>query len=326
VGDEDVAPVTDAQPSRRDRITRYARAARARADAVRQQATERMERLEADRTRRPFVDTLLSIRDDDERLAGRELAAAVAYRLFFLMLPLLLVVVGGIGLAAASDRQGTTDAVRSTGTTAAVARSIAGATGELSVLEHLAVLGIGGFGTYFAARGLMKTLARVNAGAWHVPLVKPPRPARSLGIVLGLVLALILVSRQWNQIQDRLGVLEFLIALPVVGMIYAAFVVAMHAQLPRPADAAWGRLLPGAAFVGLAIAALQALVLGYIAKKLSSSSELYGGVGTAIVVLFWLYLIGRVLVIGAVLDGVLWRRDSSHAGSSPDEPARPGGE
>jgi membrane protein len=311
VGDDDnTAPVdgSTTRASRRDRLARYASLTKARADVVRQHAADRMERLEADRERRPLVDVVLALRDDDEQLAGRELSAALAYRLFFLTLPLLLVFVGGIGLTAASDHGAASDAVRSSGTSAAVAKSIADATGELSILEHLVVLGVGVFGTYFAARGLMKTLIRVNAGAWRVPVERLQRALRAVAIVLGLVVALILVSRQWNQIRDELGVLEFLIALPVVGVIYATLIATLHAQLPRPAEARWTRLVPGALLVGLSVAALQALVLGYIANKLSSSSELYGGVGTAIVVLFWLYLLGRVLVLGAVLDGVLWRR------------------
>jgi membrane protein len=312
LSDDDVAPAIEqaaATPeSRRERLARYAQATRSRTDALRRHAADHMERLEDERSHRPLVDVVLSVRDVDDRLAGRELSAAVAYRLFFLMLPLLLLAVGGIGLAAASDRGATSDAVRSSGTTAAVAKSIADATGELSVLEHLVVLGIGVFGTYFAARGLMKTLARVHAGAWEVPFTKTPRGFRAAGIVLGLVVALVVLSQEWNQLKDRLGALEFLLALPVVGLVYAVLIGVMHAQLPRPADATWHRLVPGALLVGLSIAALQAFVLGYIARKLSSSSELYGGVGTAIVVLFWLYLLGRVLVVGAVLDGVLWRR------------------
>ena len=294
--------------SRRETIARYARTTKARADVLRAQAVDRIDRLEADRERRPFVDIVFSIREEDERIGGRELAAAVAYRLFFLSLPLILIFVGGLGLTGASDRGTAEDVVRSSGTTAAVARSIAGATADLSVLEHLVVLGIGVFGTYFAARGLLKTLARINSAAWRVPMVKPANALRAVAIVLGIVTALVLLSHEWNQIRDRLGTLEFMVALPVVGGIYGALFVALLAQLPRPDEARWSRLVPGALFVGVVLAALQAFVLGYIARKLSSSSELYGGVGTAIVVLFWLYLIGRVLVLGPILDGVLWRR------------------
>lgn len=303
--------------SRRETIARYARTTKARADALRAQAVDRIDRLEADRKRRPIVDVVFAIREEDEAMGGRELAAAVAYRLFFLSLPLILIFVGGLGLTVASDRGSAEDVVRSSGATAAVARSIADATAGLSVFEHLVVLGFGAFGTYFAARGLMKTLARVNAGAWRVPMAKPVNALRAVGILLGIVTALVVLSQEWNQIRDRLGVLEFLVALPVVGVIYGALFVVLLAQLPRPADATWSRLVPGGLFVGVVIASLQAFVLGYIARKLSHSSELYGGVGTGIVVLFWLYLIGRVLVLGPILDGVLWRRRTSGVADEP---------
>lgn len=303
--------------SRRETIARYARVTKARADTLRAQAVDRLDRLEADRGRRPFVDVVFAIRDEDETMGGRELAAAVAYRLFFLSLPLILIFVGGLGLTGASDPGTAEDLVRSSGTTAAVARSIASATADLSIFEHLVVLGIGVFGTYFAARGLMKTLARINSAAWRVPMAKPANALRAVAVVLGIVTALVILSQEWNQIRERLGALEFLVALPVVGTIYGALFVALLAQLPRPDDARWSRLVPGALFVGVVLASLQAFVLGYMARKLSHSSELYGGVGTAVVVLFWLYLIGRVLVLGPILDGVLWRRGPASVAEEP---------
>lgn len=305
--DENVAEPPSGE-SRRETIARYARTTKARADTLRAQAVVRIDRLEAQRKRRPVVDVVFAIREEDEAMGGRELAAAVAYRLFFLTLPLILIFVGGLGLTGASDSGATEDAVRSSGATAAVAQSIADATAQLSIFEHLVVLGFGVFGTYFAARGLMKTLARINAGAWQVPMTKPANALRAVAILLGIVTALVVLSQEWNQIRDRLGVAEFLVALPVVGAIYGALFVVLLAQLPRPAAATWPRLVPGALFVGVVIASLQAFLLGYIANKLAHSSELYGGVGTGIVVLFWLYLIGRVLVLGPILAGVLWRR------------------
>jgi membrane protein len=132
-----------------------------------------------------------------------------------------------------------------------------------------------------------------------------------LGIVLGLLLALVVLSTAWNQMRADLGVGEFLIALPVVGVVYAAFFVLLQAHLPRPDDTPWGTLVPGGLLVGISLAAMQALVLGYVARRIASSSELYGGIGTAIALLFWLYLIGRLLVLGPVLDAVLWKRRRS---------------
>jgi membrane protein len=192
-----------------------------------------------------------------------------------------------------------------------VARNIATATSELSILEHLVVLGIGVVGTYFAGLGLLKTLSRVNAVAWSVPLAKVKNRLHVLGIVLGLFLVLILLSSAWNQLRAQLGTLEFVLALPVAGLLYAIVITALHAQLPRPDDVTWRDLVPGALLVGIGVAAMQAIVLGYIARKLSSSNELYGGIGTAIALLLWLYLLGRMLVLGPLLDVVVRRRQEA---------------
>lgn len=299
------APVA---PTRTERLKHHVAHAKAVADTVREDATRRFEQIEADRERHPTVDLLLAIRDEDNRVAGRELAAAVAYRLFFLVLPMLLVVVGGLGLAGSSDRGGAEDAVQQSGMSVAIARDIVESTKELSTLEHFGVLAIGLWGTYLAGRGLMKTLSRVNRATWQVPPRKLARPFRSVAIVIGLVLVFLLMSVEWNRLRARLGPGEFLIALPVVAMIYGAVVVALHAQLPRRDDTSWTVLVPGAMFVGAGIAAMQALILGYLAHKLSSSSALYGGIGTAIAALFWLYLLGRLLVVAPTIDSVLWWR------------------
>jgi uncharacterized BrkB/YihY/UPF0761 family membrane protein len=306
-----------APESGRARVARYARSTKARADVLRAQAAAGMERIEADRDRRPSIDVILSVRDEDARLAGRELAAAVAYRLFFLFLPLILVLVAGLGIARSTDKAAVGDAVKSSGASVAVAQSISGATGELSFFQHVLVLGIGISGTFFAGRGLVRTLVRVNAEAWDIPIPKLQRPMKVVGIILGLLMVLVVLGNAWNSLRGKLGVLEFLVALPVVGLAYAAVVVLLHDRLPRPDGTHWGRLVPGAVFIGIAIASLQAFVLGYIAHKLSSSSALYGGLGTAIVLLFWLYLIGRVFVLGPILDAVLWRRKVPDA-AEPD--------
>ncbi len=290
------------------RVARYVRTTKAHADVWRDRAADQVDRLESQREARPLYDVVFGIRDEDDRIAGRELSAALAYRLFFLMLPMVLVVVGGLGITRTSSQQAAADAVRESGASAAVARNIVAATGELSVFEHLVVLGIGVFGTYFAGRGLLKTLSRVSATTWQVSKPKIDKPIRVLGIVLGLVLVLLLLSSAWNQLRSELGTLEFLLALPVAGILYAIVITALFAQLPRPDGVEWRDLVPGALLVGIFVAAMQALVLGYIAHRLSSSNELYGGIGTAIALLVWLYLLGRLLVLGPVLNVVLWRR------------------
>ena len=91
-----------------------------------------------------------------------------------------------------------------------------------------------------------------------------------------------MLSSAWNSMRTDLGTIEFLVVLPIVGAVYAVVITVLHLQFPRPDGVDWRGLLPGALLVGIGVAAMQALVLGYIAHKLSSSNELYGGIGTAI--------------------------------------------
>ena len=49
--------------------------------------------------------------------------------------------------------------------------------------------------------------------------------------------------------------------------------------------------------------------------KLDSASELYGGLGTAFVLLLWLYLVARLVVASAVVNATLYDR-SLRAGIS----------
>jgi uncharacterized BrkB/YihY/UPF0761 family membrane protein len=44
----------------------------------------------------------------------------------------------------------------------------------------------------------------------------------------------------------------------------------------------------------------------YLVPKLGHSSELYGALGTATVILLWLYLLARLLVAAAFLNAALW--------------------
>jgi uncharacterized BrkB/YihY/UPF0761 family membrane protein len=311
---EQVRDDGDAAESTTARIARYARTTKARAEDLRDEATGRIEHLEAERDRHPFFDVLFAMRDEDRRIGGRELASALAYRIFFLLLPLVLVFVGGLGIAADSDPQAASDTVRESGVSAVVARNIADATAELSFLQHIGVLVVGVFGTWLAGLGLAKTLSRVSAMAFDLPLTKPANRTRVLVILLGLLAALLMLSSAWNTMRTDLGTIEFLVVLPVVGVVYAVVLTVLQLQFPRPDGVDWRGLVPGALLVGIGVAAMQAFVLGYVAHKLSSSNELYGGIGTAIALLLWFYLLGRALVLGPLLDAVLVRR--SAAGSA----------
>ena len=66
-----------------------------------------------------------------------------------------------------------------------------------------------------------------------------------------------------------------------------------------------GPYLPGALLFGIGIEALRLVTAVYLVGKLSRISDLYGSLGLAVVILGWLYLIGRLVVTGCMLNASL---------------------
>ena len=53
---------------------------------------------------------------------------------------------------------------------------------------------------------------------------------------------------------------------------------------------------------------LQAFTALYLAPRIGRSSELYGALGAATVILLWLYIIARLITLSAFLNATLWER------------------
>ena len=64
----------------------------------------------------------------------------------------------------------------------------------------------------------------------------------------------------------------------------------------------------GSVLVAVGIVLVHLSVSFYFAPKLGRSSELYGTLGAAMVVLLWLYVAARLVVAGAFLNAALWAR------------------
>ena len=73
-------------------------------------------------------------------------------------------------------------------------------------------------------------------------------------------------------------------------------------------DAPWTALIPGALLVAFCAEALRVLTVYYVARKVGSSSAIYGGLGAAAALLTWFYLVARAMVGSLVLNATLWGR------------------
>ena len=96
----------------------------------------------------------------------------------------------------------------------------------------------------------------------------------------------------------------------VVGLVPLVFWIVASRWLPH-ADVGWLALLPGAVLFSVGVEALHLFTGFYLDPKLNHSTELYGVLGIAGTILFWLYISARLVVGAAMLNASLYERRSA---------------
>jgi uncharacterized BrkB/YihY/UPF0761 family membrane protein len=92
-------------------------------------------------------------------------------------------------------------------------------------------------------------------------------------------------------------------------------------HLPHPDEVTWKELIPGAVLVGIGIEVLQLATVVYFTRSIESKSSTYGAIGAALAILLWAYLLGRVIVSGAMLNAVLWEQKQAEQARRAQGPA-----
>src|SRR3954447_11776051 len=181
-------------PEKTARRRVWAEVAQARARQVAERAT-------LERRRHSSVDSVFEMVDRDGEVAGGIIAGALAYRLFIWLLPLALVLVAGLGIAADSASESPEQAADKLGLAALVSQSISGAAGS-SARWYALLVGIPAL--LYATRIVLRTLivaprrVRTDKRA-TAPKPTPAATLRLLALMIGLVLVTVLgVSvRSW---------------------------------------------------------------------------------------------------------------------------------
>jgi uncharacterized BrkB/YihY/UPF0761 family membrane protein len=242
---------------------------------------------------------------DDAEIGGPLISGAVAFRLFLWLLPMTLVTVVGFGFLAEAGGSSPESMAKTAGIRGIAAQSIAQATSS-STQGRWLLLAVGLIALVSTSRSLLKALWRCHELAWHAPRTKA---ATGTGAVLAL-LGLAAVALGTTTAVAKLREVAGLAALPVVLLAFAvwgglwlvASILLPHGEAP------WTALLPGAVLVGVAAEVLRLVTVYYVAGKVGSSSEVYGGLGAAAALLTWLFLVARTTVGAAVLNATLWQR------------------
>lgn len=249
---------------------------------------------------------------------GGLLAGGLAYRLFLWLLPIGLVGAQLLGIWVDLNDEGVEDAAKEFGIGAAAVASASHAV-ETSTGNRIALLLFGTLLLAWFSVGFVRALQLAYALAWDVPRPRLRKPLLAILIFNGLVLSVAVASAALAWLRAELGLFGIVGVLLTLAF-QASVGVAVMWLLPRRAER-WQELVPGAVLIAVGSQLLSVAVVFYLAPKIGRSSELYGTLGTASVLLVWLYLLARLITSGAFLNATLWER--RHGGST-EEPAPAG--
>jgi membrane protein len=277
-------------------------------------AGEARARAEARRESVPLIGATFDVVERDSAIGGGILAGALAYRLFFFLLPLALVAVGALGALTEATGRSAESLGEAAGMSGLVTGSVADAIeDEASWYALLAGVPI----LVWVSSGLVRVLAGIHRLAWGVS-ARGSRPSLRVTIAFtAAVLVCVAVVAFAVSALDRSGV-EGLAGVLLVGAVFAAAWLALTMRLPHP-GAAWTALLPGAALFGLGVQALHLFNGYFVAPLVEGKQDIYGVLGVAAALLFSLYLGGRLIVATAVLDATLWERRQPAGSASAEE-------
>ena len=161
-----------------------------------------------------------------------------------------------------------------------------------------------------------KALVLVHAAVWSVPPPPAVNPLWASLAFTGSVLATLasMAGVRWLRTQSTsVGVIATLALIVVPFALW--FLISRW--LPHKGSG-WRELLPGACLVAVGFQALYLFTTWFLAPKLDSATQLYGLVGVVSTFLFWLYIIGRLMIGAATLNASL---DEHRAARTTDQEA-----
>ena len=285
-----------ASPSRRKRVAK-------RLGSARQRAVETRERLEAARPRSKLLDSLFGVAEHDVGTGGGVLAGAVGFRLFMLLVPYSFVVVATLGFVAGRSDEPPSEVAANFGAAGLAATAVKGLADKSFWTGFLALAG-GVVALLLAARAAVKTLRIVHGLVWRLG---PPKAGGSTRAALGLIVVVTVALALARAITGVGGYLVHILSVPLlVGIPTVLWLVVSMRGLPHAEGATWRDLLPGALVVGIGVEALHLFTIVWIVRLVENKSESYGVLGTALALLFWAYVLGRVLTLSAVVNASRW--------------------
>ncbi|HSF99068.1 MAG TPA: YhjD/YihY/BrkB family envelope integrity protein [Ornithinibacter sp.] len=253
------------------------------------------------------VDVGFRLADRDKRVAAGVLAGGVAYRLFFWLISLSVLLTGAFGVARGAwpERM-----LATVGLGSPVSDVIIDLTRGAQENRWWALL-VGGWLVLWTGYLGGKALVLVHAAVWGVPPPPPPRPwVMSLSFTAtGVALVAAMSVTAWlHATSQALAVLAALASTALPGAIW----LAVSRLLPHRGQT-WRGLAPGAILVAVGIQVFTILTIWFLVPKLASATDRYGLAGITATLLFWLYVLGRLFIAAATLNASLHEQRTATA-------------
>jgi membrane protein len=255
----------------------------------------------------------------NQRVAATVLAGGLAYRLFLWLLPFGLIVGGALGLM---DADSTKEAVSNGGLPATISNAIGNAS-RSTQSDSWWLLIVGVSTLVWSGYSGAKAVQLIHALIWDQPppRTKPLKGSLAFTGTLCVVFATVAVT-WWLRDETWRGLL-------IAGLTVAPFTalwlwVSLH--LPHR-DAPWQSLIPGALLMGIGAPVLHGVIVAFLVPKLQKAQALYGVLGSATTLIFFIYLVSLLVVLGAVLNSSLYDElRGRQTGPPPSGSEQSGGE
>jgi YihY family inner membrane protein len=239
---------------------------------------------------------------------GGNLAALIAYRAFFSLFPLLLLMTTVLGYLLADDP----DLRRSVVDSTLAQFPVIGEQLKFSSLQGSGVaLAVGIVGTLWAGFGVVLAGEEAIDRAWDVP--DSGRPSflasrlRALGLLILLGAAMIASTVASGLVGGDTGWLGAIGGLAVsVALNLAVFIAAFH--LLTSLELRLRASLPGAVFAAVCWTAVQLAGAWFVSHEIRNATPVYGTFALVIGLLAWIQLGATLTVFAAELNAVCERK------------------
>jgi uncharacterized BrkB/YihY/UPF0761 family membrane protein len=244
-------------------------------------------------------------------VAASVLAGGVAYRLFLWLLPFGLIVAGLLGL-------GNADGIEKSVSTGGLPEAMVNAIGDIANAANsnswwLLITGVPLL--LWEGYAGAKALQLIHALVWNEPAPRTRPLQSSLYFSAGICGFIAVISLTW-WLRDR-TTLGWLLVLAATVVPLAGLWLWISLKLPH-GTASWKALLPGAFLVAVGFQVTHGLIVYFLGPKLEKSMSLYGTLGVMATILFFMWVVGRIVVTAPILNSSLHDELRGRGGNAPE--------